>query len=117
MMKRPGVVLVAFAMALSASRAEALTIEMVYDEEATPAYDPDGSQLMMMANAAAALWQDYFVGEGSMTIDVSWSDLDADTLGLAAPQSNSIWLQANPSSPWYIDATPSTACSWTRAVD
>ncbi|MEX0887166.1 MAG: hypothetical protein WD009_12090 [Phycisphaeraceae bacterium] len=88
------------------SAASAININLTYDEDETPSYDPDGSLLMATASAAALLWEDYFHDSFSITIDFSWSNLDGTTLGLADSVFDNIWIQSSPSSPWYIDTTP-----------
>jgi hypothetical protein len=97
-------VLAAFALALRP--AAAITINLTYDEDETPAFDPDGSRLMAIASAAATIWKDYFHDNFSITIDFSWTNLDDGNLGLADSVFDNIWIEPNPAAPWFIDPSP-----------
>ena len=113
---RCGNVLVMLTCAVMTTSGSAITINLVYDEDLNPAWDPDGSLLMTHAHAAAQMWADYFIASFSITIDVSWASLDSDVLGRADSVWDTIKLQADVANmpkdqngnmiPWYIDPNP-----------
>lgn len=78
--RRPRRRLAALAAALFsltlAAPASALTIELDYDEDNTPSWDPTGSRLMSIAQAAANIWQWHILDDRSIHFDISWDNLD-----------------------------------------
>jgi hypothetical protein len=59
-----------------AASAPALTIELDYDEDKTPSWDPDGQRLMALAHAAADIWEWHILDDTSIHFDISWDNLD-----------------------------------------
>ena len=106
----------ALAMLWLATAASAITINLSYDEDLTPAWDPTGALLMQHAHAAAEMWSGYFNEDYSVNINISWASLEPGFLGLAT-SSNDIYLQGNLANmprdddevplEWYLDPAPS----------
>lgn len=89
--------------------ARAIDIVLVYDDLGeNPSYDPNGTQLMEIAQAAAARWERLIDSPGTHIVDVSWSNLDGNQLGLWKFDpfgNNNLYFDANSTS-WFFDDTP-----------
>ena len=91
-------------------------IPQLQDEGENPSYDPDGSRLLAVFNAAAQIWERLLPFDSNeYEIDVSWGDLDDGTLGLHTFQfggDNNIRIDPSPRQSdgdvlnWFIDASP-----------
>ena len=105
-----------------AGRSGAIDIVIqLQDEDQNPSYDPDGSRMAAIFNAAATYWEDYLPEDGetgTYEVDVSWSASEfsgtPDTLAKWSFQNggdNNIRVNPNPiandePAGWYFDASP-----------
>src|SRR4026208_745307 len=68
---------------LAAVPARGINIVLVYEDLGeNPSWDPNGTALMAVAQAAAARWERLIPSAGTHTVDVSWSRLGGSLLGL-----------------------------------
>jgi hypothetical protein len=118
--RRPFASLAALAAALVAltlaAPASALDINLSYDEDKTPSWDPTGERLMMIAHAAADIWESHILDNRSLHFDISWDNLDSENrLGKYVPAYVEPWdsidlvfstERNNAPVNWFIDATP-----------
>jgi hypothetical protein len=92
--------------------ADAINIVLVWDDlDENPTIDPDGTRLMAIAEAAAARWERLIPSAGTHIVDVSWSDLGEDQLGLWKFDpfgNNNVYFDSSTGSDWFIDATPNS---------
>jgi hypothetical protein len=91
--------------------ARALDIVLVWDDlDENPSWDPNGTQLMAIAQAAAERWERLIDSPGTHTVDVSWSNLDTNQLGLWKfdPLGNNNLYFDSSNSAWFVDPTPSS---------
>jgi hypothetical protein len=95
----------------------AFGIDISYCEEDIASIDPNGVELMKIAEAAAAIWEPYFIGNDIQEICMSWdAELSPDEdgniiLGNADSVFNNIVISDCPDPTrtdcgWYIDPTP-----------
>jgi hypothetical protein len=99
--------------ALLAAPASALTISLDYDEDDSPSFDPNGSELMRIARAAADIWEWHILDDEEIHFDMSWDNLGG-RLGEYHPSyvwGDSIDLVMSTTSngapaPWFFDPTP-----------
>lgn len=105
----------ALALGLStATPSRAIDIVLVYDDLGeNPSYDPNGVQLMEIAQAAAERWERLIPSPGEHIVDVSWSDLgDGGQLGLWKFDpfgNNNLYFDTAPMSGWFLDETPNSS--------
>ncbi|MEX0610829.1 MAG: hypothetical protein WD738_05440 [Pirellulales bacterium] len=97
-----------FSIGPLAEQVRAIDIVLTYDENERPAFDPNGTELMRMAEAAASLWEDILEGSGTYDVDIRWTDLDG-TAGARWDSFNDnidvdTTLQGGLS--WYFDPAP-----------
>jgi hypothetical protein len=94
---------------LNSNRGLAIDIVVVWDDlDENPSFDPNGTGLMAVAEAAAQIWERLIPSPGTHTVDVSWSFLDAPAIGywkLDPLGNNNIYFDSD--SQWFIDPTPS----------
>jgi len=81
------------------------------DKGMNPSYDPSGSRLETIANAAAIYWEEALPESGTYDVDLWWDNgLDGTTLGNWSWDSvgnDNIRINPGPSAgPWFIDPTP-----------
>ncbi len=92
----------------ASSMAINITIHHDTGDDDNPVWDPDGSRLIGMFEAAAQIWESLLPGEGNHAVDVKWDD-DFSALGQwnldFEPFSNNN-IRINPANPWFIDSTP-----------
>lgn len=89
------------------SDAPGITISVTYSEDIVTSYDPDGSKLLGLAQAAASIWAGYYPNNSfSISIDFCYENLDPGILGNADSTTDDISIQASPSSSWFLDTTP-----------
>jgi hypothetical protein len=95
--------------ALSSDRGLAIDIILVWDDlDENPDFDPNGTRLMEVANAAAQIWERLIPSPGTHHVDVSWSILDEGERGywkLDPFGNNNIYFDSDRD--WFIDPTPS----------
>lgn len=88
--------------------ARAIDFVLVWDDlDENPDFDPNGTRLMAIAEAAAARWERLIVSPGQHEVDVSWSYLDSGQLGLWKFDpfgNNNLYFNANAS--WFFDPSP-----------
>jgi hypothetical protein len=88
--------------------ARAIDFVLVWDDlDENPSWDPNGTQLMQIAQAAAARWERLIDSSGTHEVDVSWSFLDPGELGrwkFDPFGNNNLYFNANAS--WFVDPTP-----------
>ena len=95
-----------------ASRVDAITFTIDYDEEDRPTFDPNGTELKRIARAAADIWSDYILDNQSYQFELFWDDLDGDRLAEFQNYSidRNIVVDTHDSSGnprnWYFDPTP-----------
>jgi len=100
--------------AIFAASAPALEINLSYDEDDSPSYDPDGSRLMAVARAAADIWQWHILDDEEIHFDISWDDLGATRLGEYHPSYvpldsiDLVFATEHGGAPtnWFFDETP-----------
>ena len=100
-------------LAVAAVPAEGITINAVYDEEERPAFDPDGTRLMGVVNAAVNIWESFYpMSNNSYDLEFSWYDLDDTTMGEWTPEligTNDLRLDTQLNGVprnWFFDPTP-----------
>jgi hypothetical protein len=85
-----------------------IDIILVWDDlDENPEFDPDGTKLMAVANAAAQIWEPLIRSSGTHHVDVSWSYLDDTARGLWKLDpfgNNNIYFDTD--TDWFIDSTP-----------
>lgn len=96
--------------------AKAIEITLNFDtsEGNFPSYDPDGSKLAAISEAAATIWEQIHPGTDTFTWNVHWEEFDANTTTLAIANSfdGSIRVRSNLGGPvldsnhWFFDPTP-----------
>ena len=91
-----------------------LTFTYSYDERERPDFDPNGTRLRAITDAAIDIWSDYILDGGNLEFDLSWQDLDDGDLGVyesgIGPINANIILDTmddfgNPRK-WFFDPTP-----------
>ncbi|MBA4107713.1 MAG: hypothetical protein C0485_18425 [Pirellula sp.] len=114
---RVGATLVAGLSAIFfASPTPALTISLDYDEDDSPAFDPNGTRLMTIARAAADIWEWHILDDEEIHFDISWDNLDDENrLAKCVPSyvpyvdSIDVVVSTHRDSaviPWFFDETP-----------
>lgn len=92
--------------------AGAIDIVLVWDDlDENPDFDPNGTALMAIAQAAAARWERLIPGDDVHIVDVSWSDLNDGQLGLWKFDpfgNNNVYFDSSSVTDWFIDASPSS---------
>jgi hypothetical protein len=96
------------------SPARAITFTINYTENERPAFDPDGTSLQFITNAASVLWSGYLPDDRNFEFDLSWDNLDDNTLGEYQPGflfvNTNIVLDTTDSNGnprnWFFDPTP-----------
>ena len=63
---------------LLASPAPGITIDLSYDEDDSPSFDPNGTRLMTIARAAADYWEWHILDDEEIQLDISWDNLDGE---------------------------------------
>jgi len=84
------------------------------DEGENPSYDPNGTRLKAIFNAAAAYWEDYLPASKTYEVDIFWSASEFEgEAGVLARWNfqfggdNNIRVNPNPGSgSWFLDPTP-----------
>jgi len=96
-------------LAVAAPPASAIDFVLVYDDLGeNPSFDPNGTQLMAIAEAAAQRWERLIDSPGTHEVDVSWSNLDPGQLGLWKFDlfgNNNLYFDAD-STDWFLDSSP-----------
>ncbi|MBX3420903.1 MAG: hypothetical protein KF752_05025 [Pirellulaceae bacterium] len=69
-----------------------------------PSYDPDGSKLASIAQAAATMWMSLRPGNETYHWNIHWEDFDGPALAVANNFDGSIKFRIN--AQWFIDPTP-----------
>ena len=54
------------------AQASALTFSYHYDERDRPEFDPNGTKLRTVTEAAMDIWSDYILDGGNLEFDLSW---------------------------------------------
>src|SRR5688572_15600828 len=99
---------------LLAGQAAAINIDLTYDEDETPSFDPNGTKLIAVARAAADIWESIILDDSDWHFDISWDDLGGNRLGQYRPSyvpfdSIDITLSTHNDgalAPWFFDETP-----------
>src|SRR5688572_4904479 len=99
---------------LLAGQAAAINIDLTYDEDETPSFDPNGTKLIAVARAAADIWESIILDNRDFHFDISWDNLGGNRLGQYRPSyvpfdSIDISLATHNNgalAPWFFDETP-----------
>ncbi|MCA9266043.1 MAG: hypothetical protein KDA60_19420, partial [Planctomycetales bacterium] len=86
-----GIALLTLAPLWTPSPALAITINVNFDSDRSdaPAFDPAGTQLSSIMNAAANYWEDLIEDSWTLDIDFFWDNLSDTTIGLHENRGNS----------------------------
>jgi hypothetical protein len=88
-----------------ASPGRGITINISYDNpQNNPAYDPTGSQLAAVANAAAQIWEQLQPTNQTFNVTIHYNTVGGNTLAFFNPNDNTITVGSNIN--WFIDANP-----------
>ncbi len=103
------------ALLAAAPPASAISIDLSYDEDDQPAFDPDGAKLKAIARAAADRWQWHILDDDDWHFDISWDNLDDENrMAKYVPSyvpfdSIDIVISTHMNGmpiPWFFDETP-----------
>lgn len=107
---RVGVVLAAISIfATFGSRVRSTEINLTFDTSAEnfPAYDPDGSKLAFISNAAAQIWETLLPESGhTYSVNVHYGSYPADSTQLAVYNDFDHTINVRNNTVWFLDSTP-----------
>jgi hypothetical protein len=97
--------LAAVPLSLMIECATGFDIILHYEEESRPSFDPDGSKLKAVFQAAEAIWEDILEGGGTQVVDYSWGPNDAFGTTIQPTIFSVADITMSDADIWYIDPT------------